>query len=242
MLERQLSSGACAAAEGTRGAAGACLSGSGGHSRTGDLAVSVPLAVAASPSTLAGPTAAAPPDTADAAAQQRSSSAGGGSSGSGTGRLLEAALRMQLEMQRQLTSTMEVRQALLLRCPPHCSQLASVEQQHSSLVWRWLQPESVCPSGHSTHHTLPPCPCPPGRRSACCRGSWRNTPATSKACCGEQRAGGASLCSDDVQRQVPSADVASARCGELLHRSERTARLPSPTAVCAEPVPTALAT
>lgn len=113
MLDRQLSSeaaqGHSAGVEGTPGATDPCPSGSGGQSSSSGLALTLPLAVTASPSTLAGPAPPALPDAADAVAQQRSLAAGSGSSKE---RLLEAALRMQLEMQRQLSSTMEVRRAL----------------------------------------------------------------------------------------------------------------------------------
>lgn len=132
MLDRQLSSeaaqGHSAGAKGTRGATDPCPSGSGGQSSSSGLALTMPLAVTASPSILAGPTAPALPDAADAVAQPL----GSGSSGSSKERLLEAALRMQLEMQRQLSSTMEVSSGPVVCCSPWCGRPAH------QLAARWM--------------------------------------------------------------------------------------------------------
>ncbi|PRW20934.1 PHR1-LIKE 1-like isoform X1 [Chlorella sorokiniana] len=125
MLDRQLSREAGA---GTPPPGDACPSaGSGGQSSSSGLAMTAapPLASLASPSTLAGSSAPALPDSGDAAAQQQRSGgsgtggSGSGASGRGNQRLLEAALRMQLEMQRQLSSTMEAQRQLQKQLEEH---------------------------------------------------------------------------------------------------------------------------
>ncbi len=172
MLDRQLSR------EGQEGSQGPCPTGSGtpppsggsgNHSSSSGLAMTAaaPLAAVASPSTLAGPTEPSPPDAADASVQQHISSGGSGS-GSGSGRgnkkLLEAALRMQLEMQRQLSSTMEVRVA---GC---CLAAARFVAVASSLCFVGL-PRSAVPQGA----------CPALVQLVCSKSRWCEAPPSNSA-------------------------------------------------------------
>lgn len=156
MLDQQLNQEAAqqATAAGAPPRPVACASGgSGGNSTSSGLAMTTaaaaPLPAVASPATLASPSAPTLPDAADTAAQHRSSSGGsgggGGSGGRGNQRLLEAALRMQLEMQRQLSSTMEAQRQLQKQLEEHGRYIEGLLRSEGALSAKPAAPATKAP-------------------------------------------------------------------------------------------------